>query len=93
LTNFSNGKQIQKSLKSDFLKSEFQKTNIARIRGLERKPFQFLLLSFPLSNPYFPALSEKEESLLPYKVQMGPGINPVGLILCAFLTTPLTSIG
>ena len=29
LTNFFNGKQTQESLKSGFLKSEFQKTNIA----------------------------------------------------------------
>jgi hypothetical protein len=29
LTNFSNGKQTQKSLESDFLKSEFRKTNMA----------------------------------------------------------------
>jgi len=28
LTNFSNGKQTQKSLKSDFSKSEFQETNM-----------------------------------------------------------------
>ena len=29
LTNFSNGKQTQKSLESGFSKSEFRKTNIA----------------------------------------------------------------
>ena len=28
LTNFSNGKQTQKNLENDFLKSEFRKTNI-----------------------------------------------------------------
>jgi hypothetical protein len=29
LTNFSNGKQTQESLKSNFFKNEFQKTNMA----------------------------------------------------------------
>jgi hypothetical protein len=29
LTNFSNGKQTQESLETGFLKSEFQKTNMA----------------------------------------------------------------
>ena len=37
LTNFFNSKQIQESLKNDFLKNKFQKLNITLIRKLHRK--------------------------------------------------------
>jgi hypothetical protein len=53
LTNFSNGKQTQESLKSDFPKTTFQKTNTAKKKNtfLETKPnFSWTGKCFSLTN-------------------------------------------
>jgi len=43
LTNFSNGKQTQESLESDFLETTFRKTNTAKGKTLSWKPSQIFL--------------------------------------------------
>jgi hypothetical protein len=57
LTNFSNGKQTQESLESDFPKTIFRKTNTAKRENtfLETKPnFFFTGKCFPLTGKCFP---------------------------------------
>ena len=63
LTNFSNGKQTQESLESDFLKTTFLKTNTAKRENtfLKTKPnfsltekyFMLTRKCFPLTGKYF----------------------------------------
>jgi hypothetical protein len=56
LTNFSNGKQTQENLESDFLETTFQKTNTAKRENtfLETKPnFSLTGKCFPLTEKYF----------------------------------------
>jgi hypothetical protein len=56
LTNFSNGKQTQESLESDFPKTTFQKTNTAKRKNtfLETKPnFSLTEKCFSLTGKYF----------------------------------------
>jgi hypothetical protein len=57
LTNFSNGKQAQESLESDFLEITFRKTNTAKRKNtfLETKPnFSLAEKYFPLTGKCFP---------------------------------------
>jgi len=64
LTNFSNGKQTQKSLKSNFPETIFRKTNTAKRKNtfLETKPnFSLTGKCFPLTN--FPNDKQTQESL------------------------------
>ena len=56
LTNFSNGKQTQESLESDFTKTTFRKTNTAKRENtfLETKSnFSLTGKCFPLTRKYF----------------------------------------
>jgi hypothetical protein len=64
LTNFSNGKQTQESLKSGFPKTTFRKTNTAKRENtfLKTKPNISLTgKCFPLTN--FPNEKQTQESL------------------------------
>jgi hypothetical protein len=71
LTNFSNGKQTQESLKSDFTETTFRKTNTAKKKNtfLKTKPnfsltekcFSLTGKCFPLTN--FPNDKQTRESL------------------------------
>jgi hypothetical protein len=64
LTNFSNGKQTQESLKSGFPETTFQKTNTAKRENtfLETKPkFSLTGKCFPLTN--FSNGKQTQESL------------------------------
>jgi hypothetical protein len=57
LTNFSNGKQTQESLESDFPETTFRKTNTAKRKNtfLETKPnFSLTGKCFPLTGKCFP---------------------------------------
>jgi hypothetical protein len=64
LTNFSNGKQTQESLESDFPETTFRKTNTAKRENtfLETKPNFYLTgKCFPLTN--FSNGKQTQESL------------------------------
>jgi hypothetical protein len=50
LTNFSNGKQTQESLESDFPEITFWKTNTVK----KKNTFLEIKLNFPLTEKYFP---------------------------------------
>jgi hypothetical protein len=57
LTNFSNGKQTQESLESDFLETTFRKTNTAKRENTFLKiksNFSLTEKCFPLTGKYFP---------------------------------------
>jgi hypothetical protein len=57
LTNFSNGKQTQESLESNFSETTFRKTNTAKKKNifLETKPsFSLTEKCFSLTGKYFP---------------------------------------
>ena len=60
LTNFSNGKQTQESLESDFPETTFRKTNTAKKKNifLETKPnFSLTGKCFPLTGMCFPLIN------------------------------------
>jgi len=49
LTNFSNGKETQESLESDFLETTFRKTNTVK----KENTFLEIKSNFPLTEKYF----------------------------------------
>jgi hypothetical protein len=74
LTNFSNGKQTQESLESDFPETTFRKTNTAKRKNtfLETKPNFYLTgKCFPLTRKCFPLTNFPNDKQIKERLESG----------------------
>jgi hypothetical protein len=74
LTNFSNGKQTQESLESDFLETTFRKTNTAKRENtfLETKSnFSLTGKCFPLTGKCFPLTNFSNDKQIQESLENG----------------------